>query len=68
MSGRVVSRRRRRLAGELVVKQMRGADEIETPASSRMSPLSNVMGEVGIWRKEWGRVITLKMQLSGWVC
>ena len=61
MSDRVVWRRRRRMACELVVKQMRGTNEIETPTSSRRSPLSNVMGEVGIPRKEWGRVITLKM-------
>ena len=55
------------MAGELVVNQMQGASEIEAPVSSRRSPPSNGMGEVGIPRKDWGRGIMLKIQLSGWV-
>lgn len=50
------------MAGETEIKQMEGAKEIEAPILIRKSLFSKGRGQVGTTRKEWVRVIPLKIQ------
>ena len=54
--------RKKGRAGETEIKQMEGAKEIEAPILIRKSLSSKGRGQVGTTRKEWVRVIPLKMQ------
>lgn len=50
------------MAGETEIKQMEGAKEIEAPILIRKSLSSKGRGQVVTTRKEWVRVIPLKIQ------
>lgn len=55
----MVWKRRKRIAGELGVKWMEGAKEIESPTLARRCLPSQGKGQGGTTRKEWVRGIQL---------